>query len=154
MHLNSNNMKIFNFLIGTVSGYFYLMLGSITIAFSKINISSFLLNNCAREAVGKASDTCKMTNRIGFAVFDILHFGFAAICIVGLLVLLNFAFKHIKYTENLFMFTGGLMLGWSIEYFPEMSLGGIFEFLVRIFVFMSLYYLTLKAISKSSKTNH
>lgn len=154
MHLNSNSMKIFNFLIGAVSGYFYLMLGSITIAFSKINISSFLLNNCAREAVGKASDTCKMTNRIGFAVFDILHFGFAAICIVGLLVLLNFAFKRIKYIENLFVFGGGLMLGWLISYIPEMSFGGIFDFLVRILVFMSLYYLALNAIYKRSKTNH
>ena len=126
MHLNSNNMKIFNFLIGAVSGYFYLMLGSIIIAFSKISMSVFLLNNCAREAVGKASDTCRVTNRIGLAVFDILHFSFAALCIIGLLVLLNLAFKRIKYTENLFVFTAGLMLGWLIEYFPEVSFGGIF----------------------------
>jgi hypothetical protein len=146
-------MKIFNFLIGLVSGYFYLMLGSITMAFSKISLSAFLLNNCAREAVGKASDTCVVTNRVGFVIWDILHFSFAALCIIGLLVLLNVVFKRIKYTENLFVFTGGLMLGWSIEYFPEMSVGGIFEFLVRIFVFMSLFYLALKAISKSSKTN-
>lgn len=144
-------MKIFNFLIGLVSGYFYLMLGSITIAFSKISMSVFLLKNCALETVGKASDTCGMTNRIGFAVFDILHFSFAALCIVGLLVLLNLAFKRIKYTENLFVFAGGLMLGWLINYFPEMSFGGISEFIARILVFMSLYYLALNAISKRSK---
>lgn len=136
-------MKIINFILGGITSYVYLYLGIILSAFSFIKPSAFLFNKCAREKVGKSSENCIISNEVGLVIFDLVHYMIVAICIIGLIVALNFLLNRKKYVENLYIFSVGFILIGLIFYIPELSYISIFLFSSKILIFLGLYRVAL-----------
>ncbi len=144
--------KYLNLLLGSIASYLYISVGSTLTAFTPIRPSSFLFENCTREAAGNASAECKITNYLGINIYEALHYALAAVLVAVVFGVVQKLLKRIGFPYSFSLLAIGFFVGWilSMLWFSDgdywVSWFLVVLWSIEIALFMIVYFLLAKHI--------